>query len=120
MEAYWKVTRGDGGKVVEMFRWYLEKGRLFKITPDAGNPNTGIITDGGMVIPYTICSDAGASTLIYGGLRNYELGLFGDYSVRIDESVKAVERMLTILGDVFVGGNLVVHHGAVVGTISGT
>ena len=30
MEAYWKVTRGDGGKVVEMFRWYLEKGRLLK------------------------------------------------------------------------------------------
>ena len=97
-----------------------EKGRLFKISPDAGNPNTGIIADGGVVIPYTICSDVGASTLIYGGLRNYELGLFGNYSVRIDESVKAVERMLTILGDVFVGGNLVVHHGAVVGTISGT
>ena len=30
MEAYWKVTRGDGGRVVEMFRWYLEKGRLLK------------------------------------------------------------------------------------------
>ncbi len=30
MEAYWKVTRGDGGKVAEMFRWFLEKGRLLK------------------------------------------------------------------------------------------
>ena len=32
-------------------------------------------------------------------------------TVRVDESVKAVERMLTILGDAMVGGNLIRHHG---------
>lgn len=51
---------------------------------------------------------------------NYELGLFGDYTVRVDESVKAVERMLTILGDAMVGGNLIVDKGFVVATLPKT
>ena len=51
---------------------------------------------------------------------NYILGLFGPYSIRVDESVKAVERMNTILGDVFVGGNLATHHGMVVATLPKT
>lgn len=50
---------------------------------------------------------------------NFEVGLFGDYTIRVDESVKAVERMYAILGDAFVGGNLVVDKGFVVGTIGG-
>ena len=96
-----------------------EKRRLLDITPDAGNPNTGIIKDGGVIIPYTLQSDVGAGKLLYGDPMNYELGVFGDYVIRLDESVKAVERMTTILGDVVVGGNLIVDKGFVVGTIGG-
>lgn len=55
--------------------------------------------------------------MIYGDPINYELGLFGGYSIRIDESVKAVERMNTILGDVFVGGNVVQPEGFLLGTL---
>ena len=55
--------------------------------------------------------------MVYGDPMNYELGLFGDYTVRVDESVKAVERMLTILGDAMVGGNLIVDKGFVVATL---
>ena len=51
---------------------------------------------------------------------NYELGLYGDYTVRVDESIKGVERMLTILGDAMVGGNLIVHHGFGVATVPKT
>ena len=93
-----------------------------------GNPNTGIIRDGGVVIPYTICSDltslsgakAGAApiqTMCYGSPANYLLGLFGDFTVRVDESYKAQERLLTILGDAMVGGNLVANKGFVVATL---
>ena len=46
------------------------------------------------------------------------LGLFGGYSVRIDESYKAGERLITVLGDVQAGGNLIRHNGFVVGTIA--
>lgn len=108
-----------------------EKRRLFDIVPDAGNPNTGTIRDGGIIVPYSIsskltalsASTAGASdiqAMVYGDPTNYELGLFGDYTVRVDESVKAVERMLTILGDAMVGGNLIVDKGFVVATLPKT
>ena len=108
-----------------------EKRRLFDIVPDAGNPNTGTIREGGTIVPYSIASNltalsgssAGSSaiqTMVYGDPMNYELGLFGDYTVRVDESVKAVERMLTILGDAMVGGNLIVDKGFVVATLAAT
>lgn len=99
--------------------------RVFKIRPDGGNPNTGVIEDGGVIVPYTIVPDLTAlngntakssQTMVYGDPLNYELGLFGDYTIRVDESVKAVERMVAILGDAMVGGNLIVDKGFVVGT----
>lgn len=105
-------------KALGALRGTNEKRRLLDIVPDMANPNVGVIRDGGVVIPYTICSAVGDSKLLYGDPINYLLGLFGAYSIRVDESVKAVERMYTILGDVMVGGNLTAHKGMVVGTIS--
>lgn len=122
------LTKSDL-KAIGQLRGTNEKQRLFSIEPDMGNPNTGIIRDGGVVIPYTICSDltslsgatASASGAIqamcYGGPANYLLGLFGDFTIRVDESFKAQERLLTILGDAFVGGNLVADKGFVVATV---
>lgn len=116
-------------KAIGQLRGTNEKRRLFTIEPDMGNPNTGIIRDGGVVIPYTICSDltslSGATasssgaiqTMCYGSPANYLLGLFGDFTIRVDESFKAQERLLTILGDAFVGGNLVADKGFVVATV---
>lgn len=95
-----------------------EKQRLYKITRDAANPNIGTIEDGGMIVPYTLCSAMGDSKLAYGDPFNYMLGLFGDYVIRVDESVKAVERMHAILGDVTVGGNLTVDKGMSVATLA--
>lgn len=122
------LTKSDL-KVIGQLRGTNEKQRLFSIEPDMGNPNTGIIRDGGVVIPYTICSDltslSGATastsgaiqTMCYGSPANYLLGLFGDFTIRVDESFKAQERLLTILGDAFVGGNLVADKGFVVATV---
>lgn len=122
------LTKSDL-KAIGQLRGTNEKQRLFAIEPDMGNPNTGIIRDGGVVIPYTICSDltslSGATastsgaiqTMCYGSPANYLLGLFGDFTIRVDESFKAQERLLTILGDAFVGGNLVADNGFVVATV---
>lgn len=122
------LTKADL-KAIGQLRGTNEKQRLFTIEPDMGNPNTGIIRDGGVVIPYTICSDltslSGATastsgaiqTMCYGSPANYLLGLFGDFTIRVDESFKAQERLLTILGDAFVGGNLVADKGFVVATV---
>ena len=105
-----------------------DKQRVFKINPATGNPNVGTIEDGGNIVPYTIVSDltalsastagsAAIQTMLYGDPANYELGLFGDYTVRVDDSVKAVERMFTILGDAMVGGNLIVNKGFVIANL---
>ena len=101
-----------------------DKKRVFSIQPEEGNPNRGMIVDGGTMIPYAINSfltaldgaGTSAQTMVYGDPMNYELGLFGEFTIRVDESVKAVERMFTILGDAMVGGNLVVDKGFVVAT----
>jgi hypothetical protein len=55
---------------------------------------------------------------IFGDPQNYLLGLFGDMTVRIDESVYADKRLIAILGDAIVGGNIVAHHGFVVGSVT--
>lgn len=111
-----------------------DKERVFKVRPDGGNPNTGVIEDGGVIVPYTIEPDLTAlsastasssgpiQTMLYGDPMNFEVGLFGEFSVRVDSSYKARERLLTILGDAMVGGNLIVDKGFVVATLpkSGT
>ena len=105
-----------------------EKGRLFTITPQPGQANRGILGDGGMLIPYLLDPNLGAidgtsqaatakAGCVYGDPKNYLLGLFGDYTVRVDESVKSVERMYAVLGDAVVGGNVVVDKGFVVAQI---
>lgn len=105
-----------------------DKERVFRIRPDGGNPNTGMIEDGGVMTPYTIVgaltslADAvqGASaiqTMLYGDPMNYELALFGGYTIRVDDSIKGLERMTTILGDAMIGGNLIVDKGFVVATL---
>lgn len=108
------------------------KERVFRVIPDAANPNIGRIEDGGTSVPYcivsaltplsgsTASSSTAIQTMLYGDPMNYELGLFGDYSIRVDESIKGVERMLTILGDAMVGGNIIRHKGFVVATLPKT
>lgn len=115
-------------KALGAIRGTNEKHRLFSVTPNAGQANRGVITDGGLIVPYlldpaitaidgTTAAATAKSCCIYGDPMNYLLGLFGDYTIRVDESVKAIERMYAILGDAVVGGNVVVDKGFVVSTI---
>lgn len=106
-------------KALGKLRGTNEKRRLLEIAPDMGNANSGTIRDGGVVLPYDLVSAVSDTKLLYGDPANFLVGLFGDYTVRVDESVKAEERLIAILGDAMVGGNLVVDKGFVVGTLSG-
>ena len=80
--------------------------------------NSGTIKSGGLIVPYTIASAIGSKTLAYGDPMAYLLALFGSYTVRVDESVKSVERMIAILGDVLVGGNLTVDKGMLIANLT--
>lgn len=106
-----------------------EKKAVYEITPDGTNPNIGTIKDGGLTVPYVICSDvakltgisqgvAKVKTMIYGAPGAYKLGLFGDYEVGVSEDYKYAEGLLTIKGEVMVGGNVVMDKGFVVVTLA--
>lgn len=98
-----------------------EKKAVYEITPDAANPNTGVIRDGGLAVRYCLNSSlkdiASASdedyVMAYGNPNNFELGVFSDYTVIVDESAALKRRMLAILGEVMVGGNVTVYDGFV-------
>lgn len=98
-----------------------EKKAVYEITPDIMNPNTGIIRDGGLTVRYCLNSNltalevatAGNYSMIYGIPTCYELGLFSDYTVRTSEDFSFRNRMIAVLGEVMVGGNVTIKNGFV-------
>lgn len=106
-----------------------EKKAVYEITPDGSNPNVGIIKDGGLAVPYVICSDvtslsasvkgiAKIPTMIYGDPANYKLGLFGPYEVNVSTDYKFAEGLLSVKGEVMVGGNVIANQGFVIATLA--
>lgn len=96
-----------------------EKTPLYEISFDPGSGgNTGTIKRGGLIVPYTICSAMGDRKLAYGDPFNYMLSLFGDYVVGTDASYMAGKRLITVLGDVLLSGNLTVDKGMSVATLA--
>lgn len=106
-----------------------EKKAVYEIIPDGNNPNTGIIKDGGLSVPYVICSNVtplstatkGASkipTMIYGAPGAYKLGLFGPYEVEVSRDYKFAEGLLSVKGEAMIGGNVVIDKGFVVVTLA--
>lgn len=95
-----------------------EKLAVYEITPDAGNPNTGIIKDGGLSVKYCLTGDLADGTMLYGDPHCFELGLFSNYEIVVSEDRNVEKLMLTIVGDVEVGGDIVVKEGFVVATVS--
>ena len=94
-----------------------DKKPTYEITPDAGNPNTGVIKDGGLSVPYCINSNLAAGTLIYGQAKNFELGLFSNYDIKVSEDFAFDKGLLAIRGDVELGGEVVVKGGFVKATV---
>lgn len=94
-----------------------EKKAVYEITPDAGNPNTGIIKDGGLSVKYCLNSDLTEGSLLYGDPMCFELGLFSNYEIVVSEDRNVEKLMLTIVGDVEIGGEIVVKDGFIVATV---
>lgn len=90
-----------------------DKKPIYEITPDAGNPNTGIIKDGGLAVHYVINSNL-TGKQIYGQMHNFELALFSDYEINVSEDFAFNKGLLAISGDVQLGGDVTVQGGFVV------
>lgn len=118
----------EGGAVLQLCKADLikfgdvrgtqEKKAVYEITPDASNPNTGIIKDGGLAVKYCLNSNLASGKLIYGDPMCFELGLFSNYEIAVSEDHSITKLMLTIVGDVELGGEVVVNKGFVVGTVN--
>lgn len=103
-----------------------DKKAVYEITPDGSNPNTGVITDGGLSVRYCINSNiaalsatgtaAATKTMFYGQPMNYECALFSNYEIVVSEDFAFDKGMLAIRGDVEVGGNVIHEKGFVVVT----
>lgn len=94
-----------------------DKKPVYEITPDASNPNTGIIKDGGLSVPYCINSNLATGTLAYGQAKNFELALFSNYEISVSEDFAFNKGLLAIAGDVELGGDVVVKNGFVVAKV---
>lgn len=95
-----------------------DKKPVYEITPDAGNPNTGIIKDGGLSVPYCLNSNFASGTTAYGQAQGFELALFSNYEIVVSEDHKITSGLLTVVGDVELGGDVVVKGGFVVSTVA--
>lgn len=94
-----------------------DKKPVYEITPDASNPNTGVIKDGGLSVPYCIDSNLASGTTVYGQAKGFELALFSNYEIKVSEDFAFDKGMLAIRGDVELGGDVVVKNGFVVATV---
>ena len=90
-----------------------DKKPVYEITPDASNPNTGIIKDGGLAVTYVINSNL-TGKQVYGQMQNFELALFSNYEINVSDDFKFNKGLLAIAGDVQLGGDVTVQGGFVV------
>ena len=90
-----------------------DKKPVYEITPDATNPNTGIIKDGGLAVTYVINSNL-TGKQVYGQMKNFELALFSNYEINVSEDFAFNKGLLAISGDVQLGGDVTVQGGFVV------
>lgn len=103
-----------------------EKKAVYEITPDANNPNIGIIKDGGLSVKYCInpnctaltgttnsSTTATLPTMFYGTPTALKLDLFGPMQVKASTDYKFAEDMLAVLGKASFGAGLTVKKGII-------
>ena len=111
-EAYLFLNKADLVALGEV-RGTNEKKAVFEITPDASNPNTGIIKDGGLVVKYCLNKNLTAGTMLYGQPKNIELDLFSNYEIAVSEDFYFDKLMDAIRGDVELGADVIAQHGII-------
>lgn len=101
-------------------RGTADKKPVYEIIPDESNPNTGIIKDGGLSCRYSLnnqLKDFTAATaktddvMYYGKPKAFEVDIFSDYQITVSEDAALKKRMIAVLGEVMVGGNVTVYDG---------
>lgn len=87
-----------------------EKGAVYEITPDEGSGNTGTIKDGGLTVRYRLVTIT-EGVMLYGQPYGFQLDMFSNYEISVSDDFKFNKGLLTIAGDVQLGGEVVVDKG---------
>lgn len=117
-EALWQCNKATLTALGDV-RGSNEKKAVYEITPDASNPNTGIIKDGGLSVKYSLNSKIPTNVIAYGQAVNFELDLFSDYEVKVSEDFKFDKGLLAIRGSVMLDGAVKAKDGFIIATIGG-
>lgn len=103
-----------------------EKKALYTITPNAANPNTGTISEGGLTVPYVINSglvalsgaaEGAGKTMFYGAPSCLHIGMFSNYEVKVSEDFAFDSLLDTIRGDLEMGADVTTKNGFVALTV---
>lgn len=94
-----------------------EKKAIYEITPDASNPNVGVIKEGGVSVMYVLNAKLTNNQFVYGQPKKFELDLFGDYEIKVSEDFKFDKGLLAIRGSVMADGTVAYKDGFIVATV---
>lgn len=105
-----------------------EKKRLYKITYDTGNPNTGIIEEDGIACRFIVVDSltscdgtakgaAKQKTMFFGDLKTLKLDLFSAMEIEVSHDYAITSLMDTIVGDAEVGCDVVAKNTIIAVTI---
>lgn len=108
------------GKLVNSFKQHV-----YKITPNAANPNIGVLEKDGLSCRYVLSkhlpafsdSDTAASEdavcMLYGDMKSIEVDLFGAFDIKVSEDFKFDQDMLAIRGVAQIGVGVTRKHGLI-------
>lgn len=94
-----------------------EKKAIYEITPDASNPNVGVIKEGGVSVTYVLNAKLADNQFVYGQPKKFELDLFGDYEIKVSDDFKFDKGLLAIRGSVMADGAVTYKDGFIVATV---
>ena len=105
------LTQADLG-VLGKVRGTNEKKALYEIKFDAGTVRSGVISEGGMAVPFSITDKLAAGTQIFGQPKTVDLCLWDEYEIKTDEGGEYFKRnMIGIRGLQTAGTDLCAKYG---------
>lgn len=105
------ITQADLG-VLGKVRGKNEKKALYEIKFNTGTVRSGVISEGGMAVPFSITDELTDGTQVFGQPKTVDLCLWDEYEIKTDEGGDYFKRnMIGIRGLQTAGADLCALHG---------
>lgn len=105
------ITQADLG-VLGKVRGKSEKKPLYEIKFDQGTVRSGVISEGGMAVPFSITDELSEGTQVFGQPKTVSLCLWDEYEIKTDEGGEYFKKnMIGIRGLQTAGADLCAKYG---------